>query len=890
MNAPRHVPRAWLGGFAWLLLVAMAITAALAGARQWSAAPSVEVVLRMSKTSAGMVQLFASTGAGTGYREDKSVTLDEAAPNVAHDYPLRLSDADALRAFRVDPGSGPGRVTLHRVDIHESSASTRLEGAELRSATRPLNDLVVEDAGDGLSFVSLGDDPYLEVTLPQSLLKDHKASRRMGRLLGMAGLAGLLVLLWFAPVGLLTLAKREALRLSALFALTLVSALALLWILKTGCDGWCSANGVRYGSKLLLASVSMALVGAAVLSMLGLGKRPGRLRLFLWIAVGQAVLLIYVMVRSVMHASMPMLALGGTEVLLVVVASAVYLGLKAPRSITVSTPRGLSWLALEGALLVAICLVVADRELPRLIMLSSDPDTHAYLARQVEVLGGIPWRGEGTFQYPGGTAALGFLWAKLGFLDVRDAITAMPLLQSFLAALMLGEAIALRARPTSDRLTVMLTLIGITAAGFLIPLYVDFSHMEGAGRQIAIASAAMVPALLLAGNMTRTGADRTAAAVLLLSLFALGVLNPISLVVPIVLAVAYVLYIAMAQRRVNAWWVAALVASPALLLLDPYYFYLLAGQGISPSKVTVNEAMPIKEISEILSSWQLHHARRPLGFLFDSMWMSRRESVPLFAVFLASLLTLLILLKPSLRMSRAAVVAGVVTLIALVAIDGLFGALGDDRRFYLLAPYYSFTLVQLKVLLVTALAGMVMVMASVRKLRPPLLAMLALAMVSTVHVGMRGSERILLEPRVNYCGSLGCVSEDDLIVMARFEDMHQLDKHLPPHTGRVLVPNSVHDTHNEDWVFPVAGARALPFHDVLPVAFFYYQGDDDYTTENYKAHVCHHFDRDWLRRQQITHVFLPSSRADACMKDMESLPMSEEVLIQHGNSYLLRLR
>src|SRR5690606_8885904 len=156
---------------------------------------------------------------------------------------------------------------------------------------------------------------------------------------------------------------------------------------------------------------------------------------FLALLAGQAALVLYVALRSVVHAWLPWAPLTAPELLLCVVAAAAWLAHGARRRAPVVATRWReagNWLALELVLLAVVCVVIGERELPRLVMLSSDPDTHAYFARQLELGGGVPWWGDARFHYPAGTAILGFLWAKLGFLDVRNALAALPLLQAFL--------------------------------------------------------------------------------------------------------------------------------------------------------------------------------------------------------------------------------------------------------------------------------------------------------------------------------------------------------------------------------------------------------------------------------------------------------------------------
>jgi hypothetical protein len=522
-------------------------------------------------------------------------------------------------------------------------------------------------------------------------------------------------------------------------------------------------------------------------------------------------------------------------------------------------------------------------------MLSSDPDTHAFLARQLEVLGGIPWPGEQQFRYPAGTAAIGFVWGKLSFLEVRNALTALPLLQSYLAALVLAEALAGRVRANSARMIMLLTALGVTAAGFLIPVYVNYSHMEGTGRQMAIATAALVPALLVANWQHVDRIDRALAAMVLCTLFALAALNPISVVMPAVMVVGYCIYFAVARHRIS-WWLAGLLACPVLLLLDPYYFHLLTGLSPPAPKITVTDALRAASAPEVLSSW-LGSADWDIGrYLRESARFGFGQTAPMFGAFLAGLLLVSLLIGQKRKPGWAAVVAIGAALIGSTLASSLFAVLQDDRRFYLLAPYYAFTSGQFKILLITAMTGVVLLIGATKRWRPTVLALSGVAMVLIVRTGMDSVQRFALAPRAAHCGSLGCVSRDDLAVLERFEQTLRELGEDPARSQRVLVPNSVHDTRREGWIFPVSGSRALPFHDVVPAAFYYYQGDDDYTTENYKVHVCHKFDREWLKSQDIGYVFLPSNRNSACLDGMEDLPLSETIVAHSGNSYLLRLR
>ena len=106
----------------------------------------------------------------------------------------------------------------------------------------------------------------------------------------------------------------------------------------------------------------------------------------------------------------------------------------------------------------------------------------------------------------------------------------------------------------------------------------------------------------------------------------------------------------------------------------------------------------------------------------------------------------------------------------------------------------------------------------------------------------------------------------------------------------MLIPNAVAKMELETWIFPVSSARVLPYFKVLPAAFYYFQGDAQYGTASYLAHVCERLDRAWLQSKGIAYVYLPSEREQACVSGREALIGSEQVVLNMGGAYLLRLR
>src|SRR5690606_3524942 len=112
--------------------------------------------------------------------------------------------------------------------------------------------------------------------------------------------------------------------------------------------------------------------------------------------------------------------------------------------------------------------------------------------------------------------------------------------------------------------------------------------------------------------------------------------------------------------------------------------------------------------------------------------------------------------------------------------------------FYLLAPYYWLSLAQLKILLVTGLLLAVILAAARRRLSWWLVGGLATVVVAAAFFAVHGRQQFMEHPRVDYCGSLGCVEADDLAVLEEFEALAQAGSLK---RGRVLLPNSRHEAH-----------------------------------------------------------------------------------------------
>ena len=882
--------QAWAGPWAAARLAWwFAILVALLGFYFATRSATLDVRLEMASSAGRNGQVFANVVGQ--YREADSSRFAIVDDGRSRTYQLRLKEKRIPKSVRIDPGNRPGRVDVRSLKLESAYGMQRFTGRELNALIASRNALDLRDAVEGVQLRSVGDDPWFDFPVPKSW---RRADSRQRSIAAAGMLAGCALLAWLGWRSRSTGPKllRASLNTPGVFAMVAAGSgvVLILGMAEVGCaTPMCSVRGLQSGLSILLGGLAFATVGAATLGSLA---RRNPVRLFLWIAVGQVALVIYIYLRSLVTVWAPWLPLTHPELALLVVASVVVL---LHRRIwqhgELATTEGRAWLLLQLGLLAGVALIVADRDLPRVVMLSTDPDIHAYLANFLVRMGSIPWSGESVFGYPAGSAALGYAWGALGALDVRDAITMLPLFATFVAALVIGEAAATHSQRNGTRLLLMLTAVALTAGAFMLPLFIRFSHMEGTARQFSVVFSATVLALLHAHLVDRTASRLRLAAALLCTLFVLAVLNPASVVVPSAIVAGSILHMAL-QRQRYGWLVAALFLVPLALLLDPYYYALMWPDSTPIAKSVATDRFTELPTSKILSGVAAYWVERPLGLLQTGWSMARGQRWPLFAGLLVALAAAAHLSGVRLRRDATIWLPILLAIVLLSMLEAFSTATRTDSRFYLLAPYLAFSMTQQKMLLLTA-ATVAVVMAACtnrERLWSWRASAITVAFVLLATLTMRWQEPLQLQPRYGYCGPSGCPTIDDIAVLEGIRSLQSQGRLSATVRNRILLPNSLRPGTTEYWIFPTTASRALPFFNGPDSAFFYYQGDRDYTTDNYLRHVCKRFDRNWLASQGIGYVFLPSDRGDACLHGMDLLVQTEQVVLNSGNAYLLRLR
>lgn len=857
-----------------MLLLFVGLLLAIAGA--WFAMHPKRLDIHVGLDApGGHLQVFPHLG---GYSEITSRQTPLEGGGV-HDYPLRLQAPKLPKVVRIDPGNARGAIDLQYIAFSDGHRKARIEGSRLRKAITLRHDLAWASPTGNLT--AIGEDPWFEIAVPDDMLASSRSMRHAGWAACALGLLfGIGVMGFHARriANVIHAAMRKRSWLWPPVAIA-IAGIAILSVLGLPPGGLLQdpLRGLRYGAQLFLAAALLSVIGAVLLDLLGLSSRIPRFsRLFLWLTMGQCGLVAYLYLRSLL-CSVGIAPVGAWEVWSIAALCGYRLWHGQRRRGSALPCRGL---AMQLGMLAAICLVIADRELPRAVMLSSDPDTHAFLSRQILDLGFLPWSGDQVFDYPGGSAFLGAIWSWLSGLDPRNTITALPLIACFTGALLLAEAIAQRHPRPDAHAASLLTALALTAAAFLFPVVIQYAHMEGAGRQISFMFAAALPALWLGSDQGSVRAGKAIIVPAALVLLALAALNPIGPVMPGIVLGAFWLNASLRDKRFHPSLLAAPLAV-LLLLLDPYYQGLFTGAGSNP-KITVIAGYEALSGTEILANWPGYYLRwRELASLLFRLlpW----HPLPTFALLLIAVGLPALLLGKRTFPARV-VLSAIALVVVLLACAGLFFTLRTDPRGYLLADYFDFSITQYKAILLVLLASTA---ASAAITRGWTWRTLVIAGMGTVIIalGMRTQQEIMAGPRHAYCGSLGCVSENDKAVL------EMMRKAMPRNSTRekVLLPNMFHRSSRELWVFPVAGARALPFSGTLEPAFFYYQGDKDFTSQAYMDNVCRQFNRSWLLQHRIGYIFLPESRASACIRGMESLTKSEKVIFHVGNAYLLRI-
>lgn len=692
--------------------------------------------------------------------------------------------------------------------------------------------------------------------------------------------------------------KNKIINSILIFSISFFGVLLILKSLNVGCKNIiCNGESYYFGLQLLLACIAFGVIGGVInLKFRKENTNSEQVGLIFCIAIGQVAVIAYIYIRSFINQLTIDIPITRYEVWALVIF-AIYVQIsRIVKNHNQNQNINFCRIVIELLMLFAICVVIADRELPKLIMLSSDPDIHAYFALQIQRLGGIPYMlnewGIQRLTYPAGSGALIYSWFLLGYLDVRNALAALPLLFTFLATLLIAEQMTKTMKKETDRLVAFFAALTLTAAGFLIPIFAEYSHLEGVGRQISIFFIALFCVTCL--DKMHDAKDSQYFSILLMSfvLFVLAVLNPINIILPIGFLFVLTIHMKIEYKK-NSIILMAVLFGAALLLLDPYYVTLFGMRKVvSVETVSLQSNMLIKTpailFNDVIQIYKMQSDEvvRRMGFIFAG------HKLPLFAILLSMFGAFVISLSRGIKIKLSMVFGLCMLAAACYFIDGTMQAFGNDKRFYNLQRYIDFSFAQFKIMALIIAIIAIVKLAFRNKIGTSSVVGLLVCLIIPATLLIRSNQEMNFKPRQPYCGSMGCFEDDDKKLLEKFEDMVKEGVIRSDDGGgsRVLIPNLIIQIRGEKWLFPISSARVLPHYNVLPAAFYYYQGSQNYSTESYDKNVCQVLDREWLAAQSINYLFLPTDRSAACIAGMNDLITSEEVVLQVGNSYLLKFK
>lgn len=894
---------AWVHGHPALVGLALfGLLLLTLGSQLWRPTFTVELSLDMAATtSVDGAQIFIQTK--SGYSEGHSIRLQLVPDGTRHKYHATIRGDLWARHLRFDPGAAPGEIKIYGYELASGDGLFVYQPSELTNKILPLNQLTGLSVEHGVaSMRSVGADPQLEIKIPFKIFRWLVYKTALGILLSLAGTSLLIVSyrIWEKKEKLTVNAemRKNSLAWTALMFLTAHVALS---VTGAGCDDLaCSVRGFRFGSQIFLAGIFCACIGAAFLrATFRPTDEPNRApRFFFSLIVGQILLVLYVYLRSAQNFYLYNLPITGFDFTLLVAIAAGYLFWlwRDTRSVSDVYKLRPNWLLVELALFAALSMVVADRELPRFMMLSTDPDIHAFLAKQVERFGSIPraqghW-GEDGFNYPAGSPALTYVWAKLSWLNVRNSLAALILLQTFLVATLIGESvIASRKGSIFQYITVQTILLAVMGAGFLISFYDPFSHMEGGGRQMGFAYVAGIVIVLMRLCVHKNDENGGAYWLLLLFLFALAVLNPANAIFPVALIAAFAIYDMVRTRKIP-WRVLIPACFVLVILLDPYFLSLVTGSSHGLDKLDISSDLTLKSKTQILADWISSYTELANWSWAPLLSFLPWQHYPNFGLIFAAFVSCYYFLREKKwSLSGAAIAGGTVLACLCLLVLGLFWALQDDRRYYLLYPYFVMGLAYYKIVAVLFLVAVIMLSMMARQISKGWIVLVTLCLICFAGVTLRLTQPMQFDPRERFCEDGQCIAADDMSVLEQLQSMMNSPEFLEAKSSgaRILVPNAVVQMGRERWAFPVGSGRILPFFNTLPVAFYYLQADSSFTTDNYVSRVCEKFDRDWLSSEKIEYVLIPSQNNGACVAGLESLVKTDRIVIRVGGSYLIKL-
>jgi hypothetical protein len=639
-------------------------------------------------------------------------------------------------------------------------------------------------------------------------------------------------------------------------------------------------------AKLCLGLFGLTVIGAMCAQSLGLG-RPRLLASAWYLLLAQVLCVTYVYLRSALSLGT---GLPGITLPEVVVALSLLMAHFARRH---GLPRLLGRASAVDlachVLWLAGFFAIASQKLDLLYTPSSDPDFHAWHARQIlehgQLYSNLLPQSDVPLTYAGAFASLNVALSRLSGLHPVQLVNLQPYLQQ---AIFAGCGFSLLAQQLKRRSSLLLFgLLYFAASGLVFnPVFVNGrAHLEGTAR-LSHTALLFFPLFFALWNGNRV-ARRPILLLLPTSAVMIGVCTnpahaPASLLLAAIAAALALLRWRSGGMRIAATrrsWITSALACGVLaglfLWVDPFYRDA-AGFGAPRDAATdtatnafalhldgaqIAAALP-KVLSEFAAPWQSPDIPTPLPL---ALWSAALSCALLVAAGMIPALRRQLALSPG-NKRIVALFAGAV---AFLLLHGLWCELVPSFvRFghvagRLLVQYSWGAQRQTGLLFFALLAPLPLLLALAQlerfadaraptssstrartKARGVALAsvvMIGLAALPFYRLAAARVETFLPELRTT---PLGEVYADDLRIASVAEAQVAEEE-------RVLLPGRLLDKRYERWVLPTGGARAIPHFTDLRTAFFAGHDGTAFSVEAYAKHVRLHFDSEWLRAHRV---------------------------------------
>lgn len=526
--------------------------------------------------------------------------------------------------------------------------------------------------------------------------------------------------------------------------------------------------------------------------------------------------------------------------------------------------------------------IFASRELPRVIMLSTDPDQHLYFTMRILFSGSIPWSqdsiGPLSFEYPAGLAALVASWVRVSFLEASSALTIQPIIQAMIGVLICVEAALTRFGSKEYRFVGYGAVISLFLTSFPLTLENGFYHLEGTGRISSWSFSALVMVIALTF-------DKRLLPFASLGMVILASLNPSLPIIPGLFLLFRIIYLCFEPLKLKDKLIILSLSFSAgcAVFFDPYYFSILSSLLAKSQNSLSTSEVAQQFLFNFVEAWS------STLLILENKFLGSNSITIQTILFISSIFILFF------RRSYKAVVVLLLPILAVylgaLLSPFLNSSVASVKGGFLFGGYFQGAMNQIGLLWFFAQVGVVLSLI----ISNPVICFFisaSLIFVNPILEAHRDSLKLVnMSPRKDYCGCCGCFMKDDEEVMRFMEKQYKeyVDSDRPldhKSVPKILVSNAPVFVNGEEWLFPVGTSRILPIYETFPLAFYYFQGSKDYSYKNYQSYVCKRLDMQWLKDRNIRYLFIPS-QGEGCIRRISEL--KENVIFKSGNASLVRI-